>query len=80
MLDEPGTPLASFLERVVKGEYGTHHQADIAAFLRQIGSEMISSMRMQAEAHPGIGQDEVEERIDEAHAEIEMLLRRFVAP
>jgi|BEDMetMinimDraft_2_1075160.scaffolds.fasta_scaffold20397_1 hypothetical protein len=78
MMDEPGTPLATFLERALAGEWGPPPgPAAVDAFLRSVARDVASSIRAQAAAHPELA-PEVEARLEEAEAELDALRQRFL--
>ncbi len=79
MMDEPGTPLGAFMERVARGDYGAHTAQQLVDFLRTIERDTVASIEAQAAAHPGLA-SHAEERVEEARAEIDALLRRYAAP
>lgn len=76
MLEEPGTPLDAFLERVAAGEFGRQPPEAVEQFLRGVERDMLASIRTHAEASPGLA-GEVEDRIQETQAEIADLIRRY---
>ncbi len=78
MMDEPGTPLNAFMERVARGDYGAHTTEQLADFLRAVEHDTVASIEAQAAAHPGLA-GHVEERVEDARAEIDALLRRYAA-
>lgn len=50
MMEEPGTPLEAFLERVLSGAAGAHDPDTVIAFLRRVERMILGSIQTRASA------------------------------
>lgn len=76
MMEEPGTALETFLERVAHGRYGPQNGMDITEFLHDVERNILSSIQTRAATNPRWA-EQAEERSEETREEISALIARF---
>lgn len=77
MLDEPGTSLAEFMERVAAGRYGPLPSGEAAAtFLREVERNILGSILTRAANNPSFAA-EAEARAEATREQIAGLIARF---
>jgi|GEM_PF-6100449 len=76
MMEEPGTSIATFMQRVADGRYGPQSPARVAEFLRGVERNILGSIETRAATNPRFAQ-EAEERADAIREEIVALIARF---
>jgi hypothetical protein len=72
MMEDPGSTLASFVDRVMHGEFGPQQTPDILEFLADIERDMIASIYVQLDAHPGLT-ELAQERIEQVRSDLTAL-------
>ena len=76
MMEEPGTSLEVFLERVAAGDLGPRAVDEIVMFLRSVERDMIAGIYARAEASPELAA-EVDGHVEEVQAGISELIERY---
>ncbi len=76
MMDEPGTSLAEFMERVAAGRYGAQSAERLTEFLHGVERNILGSIHTRAAANPRFA-EEAPDRAEAVREEIASLLVRF---
>jgi len=78
MMDEPGTSLEAFMERVAAGSCGPQSGEEIATFLDGVERAILGSIRTRAATNHHFAQ-EADDRADATRERMSALVARFAA-
>ncbi len=76
MMEDPGTSMEQFLDRLTVNDLGSFPAEEVLALLDDIERDVISSIFTQAEAHSSLA-EEAGSRVEEARAEFDRLRARI---
>ena len=78
MMEEPGTTLEAFLERVLSGALGPHDNDTLVAFLRRVERMIVGSIQTRAAASAAAAA-EADEKAEEQRELIARLIARVLS-